>query len=322
MDLSATPAAVQKAITAQAGDGTVDQIERITDQGVTSFDVEMTTKDGLGRDFTVAPDGGLKSLEISLGDAPTAVQKAVTAQVGKGKLDLLEKVMNDDGISYEATMVTADGQDRDFTVGESGKLESLEIPLTQAPAGVQKVTNTKIGEGTLENVEKNFDEGSISYQIGFSTKEGKPGSFTLDENGVIESEEVGLESTPAEVQATIAKEVGKGKVQDIDKIYDPDGITYEVGITKAGKYHNFTVAANGHLDSREVALADAPAPVQATIKTQLGESGKVLRIDRSFVGKEAGVFPYEVSAEKNGKPFDFSVGPGGKFLGMDDADGN
>ncbi len=30
------------------------------------------------------------------------------------------------------------------------------------------------------------------------------------------------------------------------------------------------------------------------------------------------VLPYEVQGRKDGKPFDFSVGPGGKFLGRDD----
>jgi hypothetical protein len=31
-----------------------------------------------------------------------------------------------------------------------------------------------------------------------------------------------------------------------------------------------------------------------------------------------GVFPFEVEGRKDGKPFDFSVGPKGRFLGMDD----
>jgi hypothetical protein len=36
------------------------------------------------------------------------------------------------------------------------------------------------------------------------------------------------------------------------------------------------------------------------------------------VEKKAGVLPYEVTGRKDGKPFNFSVGPRGRFLGMDD----
>ncbi len=317
MNLTAAPPVVQKAIQAQLGTGTIDEIDRVDDRGVITFDVETTTKDGLDRDFTIAQDGSLKSIEIALGDAPAVVQKTIHTEMGTGKLDSIEKVMDDDGTSFDITVILANGKDHDFTVAENGKLESVEISLAETPAAVQKAVKAKIGDGTVDNVEKNFDDDGISYQIGFTTKDGRESSFSLAASGTLESEEVALADTPAPVQATIKKEVGNGKVQDVDKIYDPDGVTYEVGITKAGRYHNFTVAADGHLDSREIPLADAPAAVQATIKAQIGD-GKVLRIDRSFVGKDSGVFPFQVTGEKNGKPFDFSVGPGGKFLGLDD----
>jgi len=56
--------------------------------------------------------------------------------------------------------------------------------------------------------------------------------------------------------------------------------------------------------------------VRKTIKEQIGD-GTRLRIDRSFA-EAKGVMPYEVQGRKNGKPFDFSIGPRGRFLGMDD----
>ena len=49
----------------------------------------------------------------------------------------------------------------------------------------------------------------------------------------------------------------------------------------------------------------------------VAEPGTVLRVDKSFV-KERGVDPFEVEGRKDGKPFDFSVGPRGKFLGMNE----
>jgi len=76
------------------------------------------------------------------------------------------------------------------------------------------------------------------------------------------------------------------------------------------------VELDGSLSSEQVSLDQVPAPAQRTIKNQIGD-GKILRIDKSFV-KEKGVLPYEVQGRKDGKPFDFSVGPRGRFLGMND----
>lgn len=67
---------------------------------------------------------------------------------------------------------------------------------------------------------------------------------------------------------------------------------------------------------KSVALSETP-PARKTIREQIG-GGKILRIDRSLFEKQAGVLPYEVEGRKDGRPFDFSVGPHGKFLGMDD----
>ena len=45
--------------------------------------------------------------------------------------------------------------------------------------------------------------------------------------------------------------------------------------------------------------------------------GRILRIDKSFEPRQ-GVLPCEIEAHKEGKPFNFSVGPKGRFLGMDE----
>jgi hypothetical protein len=56
--------------------------------------------------------------------------------------------------------------------------------------------------------------------------------------------------------------------------------------------------------------------VQSAIKEKVG-GGKVLRVDKSFEARR-GVLPYEIEARKDGKAFNFSVGPRGRFLGMDE----
>ena len=108
-----------------------------------------------------------------------------------------------------------------------------------------------------------------------------------------------------------------GKLAGIDKNFTDDGINFDVEMTtKDGQEKSFTVAANGNLSNVEVTLEETPRPVQRTIRNQIGD-GKILEIDRSFV-EERGVFPYEIQGRKDGRPFYFSVGPHGRFLGVDE----
>jgi hypothetical protein len=76
------------------------------------------------------------------------------------------------------------------------------------------------------------------------------------------------------------------------------------------------VGPNGNLLSVEINQSRVPPAAMRTIETRMG-SGKILRINKSFE-KIMGVNPFEVEGRKDGKPFDFSVGPRGRFLGMDD----
>ena len=63
-------------------------------------------------------------------------------------------------------------------------------------------------------------------------------------------------------------------------------------------------------------LDELTPDVQKTIKEQIG-TGTIVRIAKSFELKKK-VQPYEVEGRKDGKPFDFSVGPQGRFLGRDE----
>jgi uncharacterized membrane protein YkoI len=320
VELKSTPKPVQKAVQLWLAGGSLDSIDEVQEKGRVTYEVDFTNKDAKDRDFTVAANGTLLSLEIALVDAPAPVQKTLKGMIGTGMLDSIEKNLDGDEPTFDISILTNDGKDNDFTLDGNGKVISQRIELADVPEGIQRIIKNQVGANTLDDVEKLFDEDNIlSYQVGFTTKDGLPRSFTLNGgDGKMESMEIGLSEAPAAVQATVTAESGTGAFESLDKIFDPAGITYEAAYyTKNGREHRFTVDADGKLNSREVALAEAPVPVQQTIKQQLG-AGKVLRIDHSFAEKDSGVFPFEVQAEKDGKPFDFSVGPKGRFLGMDD----
>jgi uncharacterized membrane protein YkoI len=259
---------------------------------------------------------GEPSKTVTLSETSAAVQKTIQAQAGNGQLGEIDKVLDDGETVYDVELTAKDGQERDFSVGEDGMLLSVEVAPAETPAPVQKAIQTLKNQGNLESIDKNLDDSEITYDVELATKDDREKDFTIAADGTLLSAEVALSETPDAVQKTIAARLNGGKLESIDKNFDDDGISYDVEITtQAGLENGFTVAANGSLSSAQMTLEETPRPVQRTIKNQIG-NGKILEIDRSFV-KERGVFPYEVEAQKDGKSFDFSVGPRGKFLGMD-----
>jgi len=314
--LAKTPPAIQKAIQDQVDTGTLGTIERVDEKGVVSYEVEMTTKDGQERDFTLGADGKLENLEIGLADAPAPIQQAIKAQVGGGKIESIEKAFAEDDISYEVEMTTKAGDSRDFSVDANGKLVSLEVALTETPSVVQKTITSQIGQGKLTNIDKMMADG-VSYEAELTYSDGQTRDFTVSDGGKLESMEVFLPEMPAPVQKTITAQASNGTVENIEKNFDEDGITYDVQtFNRQGKGRNFVVGADGAMVSVELALAEVPPVAQDTIKQQLG-NGKILQIDKVF-GANNGAPDFQVMAVKNGAPFNFSVGQKGKFLGRDD----
>jgi uncharacterized membrane protein YkoI len=259
---------------------------------------------------------GDDSKTVALSDAPAAVQKTIQAQKGDGTLGEIDQVTDDGETFYDVELTAKDGNEHDFTVDADGTLSSVEVTLADAPAPVQKTIKTLAAGDGLEGIDKNMDDSEVTYDVEVMTN-GQEKDFTLADDGTLLSSEVALNETPDAVQKTIQTRVGDGKLESVDKNFDDDGITYDVEMTtKAGREKDFTVAADGTLSSVRVTLAETPPAVRRTIKDRVG-NGNILEIDKSFA-KERGAFHYEIEDRKNGRPFDFSVGPRGRFLGMDD----
>ena len=252
---------------------------------------------------------------VTFAELPAAVQKTIATQAGNGKRGEIERVEEDGEVSYEAEIVK-DGRERDIAVGEDGTLQSIEVALIETPLVVLKTIEAQVGDGKIESIDKTFDDEDISYEVEMKTTDGAARSFTVAADGKLESVQVALEETPAAVQKTIAAQVGKATLGDVFKTFDDDGISYDATVTEKGRDRDFTVAENGRLVSRQVFLAELPPPAQKTIAESIG-NGKVLRIDHVFE-KKKGVFPFEIEGRRDGQAFDFSVGPKGAFLGMDD----
>jgi hypothetical protein len=267
--------------------------------------------------MTVAALAEDPSITVTLSETPAAVQKTIQTQTAGGNLGDIDKVPGDI-TTYDVEGTTKGGQEHDFSVSENGALLSVEVSLADTPQAVQKSVNTLLmNKGDLTSLDKNLEDFEISYDVELTTTNGQEKEYTLADDGALMSMEVALNETPDAVQKTIATQLNGGKLEDIDKVFDGAEISYDVKTTKPdGHSKNFTVETNGILSSVEVTLEQTSPAARKTITNQIG-GGRILQIDRSFV-KKKGVFPYEVEGLKDGKPFDFSVGPKGKFLGMDD----
>ncbi|HEY1790384.1 MAG TPA: hypothetical protein VGJ73_19715 [Verrucomicrobiae bacterium] len=254
---------------------------------------------------------------VALSDAPAAVQKIVQAQAADGKMGDITRRAEDLDTVYDVDLTAKDGSERDFTVAHDGTLLSIEVTLDDTPAEVRQTIKSELGGGSLDSIDKNVNDADASYDIEGTGKDGKEMDFTVDEDGTLSSRQIALNAAPDAVQKTITAQLNGGKMETIDENFDDDGTNFDVTVTSSDDSKtSFNVAVDGTMTSKQISLDEVPAHARATIRNRIGD-GTILRVDKSFVRRD-NVLPFEVEGRKDGKPFDFSVAPRGRFLGMDD----
>jgi uncharacterized membrane protein YkoI len=254
---------------------------------------------------------------VELLSTPKSVQASIQAQVADGKLEEIDQTNQDGETTFDVSFTTKSDDEHGFTVADDGKVLSVEVTLGETPAAVQKTLHDQAAGWQLEEINKNLDDTEISYEVDVS-KSGQEKSFTVGNDGTLLSSDVTLAETPPAIQTTINNRMADGTLQSVTKNFDPDGDSFDVEITtKDGGRNAFSVGMNGTVLSVEVSLDKIPPPARKTIEAKIG-NGKILHISKSLVEKKDNVLPFEVEGRKYGKPFNFSVGPRGRFLGMDD----
>lgn len=267
--------------------------------------------------LTAAGLSGLAAGSLTLADVPAATQKTISLQAGAATVADISRNEDAGETAFDVSCTNQAGDEQDFTVADDGTLLSVEVELAETPAAVQQAIRAQAPGWELESIDKNVTDPELAYEVEVS-KDGVDRTFTLAADGVLLSRELQLTNAPAPVQAAIKEQLADGSLQSVCENIDTEGNTYDIEVkTRAGGKNSFSLAADGKLLSREVTLAEVPPGARKTIEARLGD-GRILRIDKSLSEKRAGVLPFEVQGRKAGKPFNFSVGPRGKFLGMDD----
>lgn len=185
MFLAETPLPVQNTIKELSKQAKLDEIEQFTLNESTVYNVTLI-RGGASRDCSIAADGKIQSMEMGLAEVPVNVQKAITAQVGTGKIESIEEDIASSGTTYEIEIIGKDSRPRYFVLGEDGKLQTLKVYLDEAPAAVQTTINARLQQGKLDNIEKVIDADGISYDVDIIARNGSTRSLTIDEDGQVE----------------------------------------------------------------------------------------------------------------------------------------
>jgi hypothetical protein len=116
------PAAVQKAVDAQAEGATVKGFSQEKEKGQTYYETEMIVN-GHTKDVLMDPTGAVVEVEeeVALDSLPAAVKDGLQAKAGKGKLVKVESLTKQDKlVAYEAQVRTG-GKKSEVQVGPDGK---------------------------------------------------------------------------------------------------------------------------------------------------------------------------------------------------------
>ena len=244
---------------------------------------------------------------------PPAVRQAVRQHLGDGKVERVAKTTDDDGqLNYEVT-IAWDGKTRDFTFATDGKLLEREVFFEETPPEVQKTIHATAKGITPDNITQTTDErGATNYDVEI-TETGVTRDFTVRSDGALDSIQVFLAEVPPVIQKAIRETLDNAALGSITKSMEDGEISYDVEVTKDGQKREFSVGANGHLQSREVSLAETPAAVQKTIQAELKES----RIDEIDHETDDGESVFVVRMTQDGKTRAVNISPAGQIVPAD-----
>lgn len=275
------------------------------------FSLKRLWLNNLGALVFLAMTCALSAADISLDKLPAAAQKTVKAQLKGGEVSSISKEEDDGKITFEVEAKKGDTE-WSFTVAADGSLLEVEIPLSEAPAEVQKTVKATVGKGKIDTVTKSIDDGDVIYDVDFTTAEGKDRFLSVDPDGTLNTLEVGLEDLAKPIQDKVKELAGKWQIDAVLKSFEEGKVYWDIQLSLDKQDRDFRLADDGKLETEQVFLDGLPAPAKTTIQNRVAE-GKLERIDKVYGKGEQ--FVYQIESVKNGEPFFFSVGPKGKFLG-------
>ena len=117
--LADAPKAVQEAIQRLANGREIDELEKLTDDGISMYEVEFEGKGG-DESFKLAESGEViaNGVEIEAGDLPGTVRDVIAKKFPGAEIVEAEKVT----VTYYEVAVRKEGLGREFVILASGKM--------------------------------------------------------------------------------------------------------------------------------------------------------------------------------------------------------
>jgi uncharacterized membrane protein YkoI len=246
--LAGLPGAVQQTIKKELGNGTIISVDKTTEDGDTTYEVEVS-REGTSRSLSVEENGTLASSQVFEAELPPAVRRLLHAELGQRKPGEMYRVLEDGEISFEVD-VFAHGKTNTWSFAEDGKWYSRDVDLGETPIAVQQAVRQTVGAGRVTEVSKSVENGQLSYDVEL-TKGGRQYGLSLNPSGKVisQEEELALGELPPPVQRTVKATVGTGTITRIARVKDADGVSYDVEARRNGRALEFTVGPRGRIIS-------------------------------------------------------------------------
>lgn len=268
------PAAVQKALQAETNGAKIDSVSEETDHGKPVY-VAFVTIDSKHYGVKVAKDGSLvekaldleakaAEIEISLADAPQAVQKTFKEEALGSALGTVLKTTAD-GKTLYGTTITRHDKPYWLTVAADGTLvekrldlpvEEEETEVARCPEAVRELLKEETAGGKIVQASK-ITEGDKSVYHFAVLLGNKPYMLSVDEKGTLLEKKLEIEperavvqfsECPAAVQKTLRRETEGKEIEIVSKETAEDGKSlYAVDVKIGEQVYELQVAEDGTL---------------------------------------------------------------------------
>lgn len=182
--------------------------------------------------------------------------------------------------------------------------------LAALPPAARQTVLAQKGDGRIEDVNRTTEDGEVVYEVDIK-RDGIERSFTVAADGRLVSRQVFLNELPPALQAAVRRQAGADKLGEIVWVGDFGDPFFSVETERAGAKRTFSLAPDGHLLAVQVMLEETPAAVRKTITSELA-GAKIEELERTE--DDDGTVTYQVTASKDGKKREFSVGVAGQLV--------
>ncbi len=313
--LPETPPAVRKTISQQAKGGKITRIVKTFDEDESTFEVKFN-KRGKPHEFVVGLDGDLISRVLTMQETPKPVQATIRKEMGKGEVVQILKTIEEGEVFFQVDIVKEREQEpRTMNITADGTLASIQVFVNELPPKVQSTIRGELRGGKVAEVYKSFDEDGFTFELDIIRKD-KPYAVSVNGDGTLIEAELELADTPEAVQKTMKEALADTEIDSIAKSLEEGEVIYVAEFTKNEKSQTLSVAADGKLldQEMEIALSDAPEPVQKTIKEHAGK-GDIEKVTRIIADKESA---YEVEVADDQRSFTITVAGDGKLVSVEE----